>query len=107
MPDLSSSAPPSLATGPVLWLVLVLLAAALGLDMVLSSHWTDPLGEPGTWVLFGVLTGAVLRHFGQRRARKRVEDGQEDGQEDGRRLRRLSLLVWGLSALGGLVSLFL
>jgi hypothetical protein len=101
--DLSSSAPPSLATGPVLWLVLVLLAAALGLDMVLSPHWTDPLGEPGTWVLFGVLTGAVLRHFGQRRARK----GAEDGQEDGRRLRRLSLLVWGLSALGGLVSLFL
>jgi len=83
----------------VLGLVLALLTAALVLDMALAEPWTAPFGDPGTWVLLGVLVGAGLRGLGMWWAR---QDGGSDVL-----LRRLSLVVWGMAALGGLVSVFL
>lgn len=88
---------PDLATWPVFGVIVLLLLAALVLEIALSSSWTDPFREPGTWVLVGVAVGFVLRGGGHWWARR-------GGQEE-QTLRRMSLVVWLLAALGGLVSL--
>jgi hypothetical protein len=88
---------PDLATWPVFCTIVALLVGALLLDIVLSAHWTDPFTESGTWVLIGVVVGVMLRGLGAWRAR-RGWGGEE-------RLRRASLVVWGVAALGGLISL--
>ncbi len=93
------SALPDLATWPVFGVIIALLLGALVLDVVLSPHWTEPFREPGTWVLLGVVVGFALRGVGQWRARR--ERGGEQV------LRRLSLAVWAVAALGGLLSLLL
>lgn len=90
---------PDLATWPVFGVIVFLLTGALALDAVLSSHWTDPFGESGTWVLIGVVVGGVLRGLGQWLA--------QPESRVARMLRRLSLAVWTAAALGGLVSLML
>lgn len=90
---------PDLATWPVFGVIVLLLLAALVLEIALSSSWTDPFMEPGTWVLIGVATGFVLRGAGHWWAHR---GGQREQM-----LRRMSLAVWLVAALGGLVSLFL
>jgi len=67
--------------------------------MVLAPHWTDPFREPWTWVLIGVAVGVALRSLGRILG--------EEGRPGGGRLRRLSLGVWIVTALGGLISLLL
>lgn len=83
----------------VLGVVLALLTGALVLDVVLSSHWTGPFREPGTWVLIGVVAGVAIRGVGQQLARQ--------GRKGQATCRRLSLAVWMIAALGGLISLIL
>jgi len=90
---------PDLATWKVFIVIVALLLAALGLEILLSPHWTDPFTEPGTWVIIGVGTGMALRALGGWLAR-RGRPGEET-------LRRMSLAVWIAAALGGLVGLFL
>jgi len=88
---------PDLATWPVFGVIVLLLLAALVLEIVLSSHWTDPFREPGTWVLIGVAVGFVLRGGGHWWARR--------GGQGEQTLRKMSLAVWLVAALGGLASL--
>lgn len=90
---------PDLATWKVFAVIVALLMAALVLEILLASHWTDPFTEPGTWVVIGVGAGLVLRALGGWLARR-----ERPGEET---LRRLSLAVWIAAALGGLVGLFL
>lgn len=94
---------PDLATWPVFGVIVLLLLAALVLEIALSSSWTDPFMEPGTWVLIGVATGFVLRGAGHWWAH-RGRQGDRGGQGE-QMLRRVSLAVWLVAALGGLVSL--
>ncbi|MFB6279518.1 MAG: hypothetical protein ABEK75_08425 [Salinibacter sp.] len=91
------SAFPDLATWPVFCTIVALLVGALAIDIALAAHWSDPFAEAGTWVLMGVVVGVGLRALGAWRSRQGL------GGDD--RLRRLSLAVWGATALGGLVSL--
>ena len=93
------SALPDLATWPVFAVIIVLLLAALVLEVMISSSWTEPFREPSTWVLIGVVVGVLLRGVGQWLGRRELR-----GEET---LRRLSLAVWIVTALGGLVSLLL
>lgn len=88
---------PDLATWPVFGVIVGLLLAALVLEIALSSHWSDPFREPSTWVLIGVALGFVLRGLGHWRGR-RGRSGEEI-------LRRMSLGVWAVTALGGVLSL--
>lgn len=88
---------PDLATWPVFGVIVLLLLAAFVLEIALSSHWTDPFTEPGTWVLIGVAVGFMLRGLGHWRGRRGLR-----GEEV---LRKLSLWIWAVTALGGLVSL--
>ena len=88
---------PDLATWPAFGVIVGLLLAALVLEIALSSHWTDPFREPGTWVLVGVATGFVVRGLGRWRGRR--------GRPGEQALRRMSLGVWAVTALSGLASL--
>jgi hypothetical protein len=88
---------PDLATWPVFGVIVGLLLAALVLEIALSSHWTDPFREPGTWVLIGVAVGFGLRGLGHWR-------GWRDRRGE-QTLRWMSLGVWAVTALGGLASL--
>jgi len=97
MKRFNRSALPDLATWPVLGTIVLLLVGALGLDIALAAHWSDPFRESSTWVLIGVVVGGVLRGAGAWRTR------QGRGGDD--RLRRAGLVVWGVAALGGLVGL--
>jgi len=90
---------PDLATWKVFTVIVALLLAALVLEILLSSHWTDPFTDPGTWVVIGVGMGLALRAVGGWLGR-RGRPGEET-------LRRVSLVVWIAAALGGLVGLFL
>jgi hypothetical protein len=90
---------PDLATWPVFCTIVALLVGALVFEIALATHWSEPFTESSTWVLIGVVVGAILRGVGVWRSRRGW------GGED--RLRRASLLVWGTAALGGLVSLLL
>jgi len=83
-------------TGPLLWWVLGLLGAALVLEFYVSDPWTDPLREPNNWVLIGVFVGFAFRLAGQR-----LRDRDRDGA---RALRWTSLVVWTLTAGGGLLA---
>ncbi|HKL87529.1 MAG TPA: hypothetical protein VJ884_00895 [Salinibacter sp.] len=83
-------------TGPLLWWVLVLLGAALGLEFYVAIPWTAPFRDPGTWVLIGVFVGFALRITGRR---LQAKSGSAE-----RALRWASLLVWGAAAVGGLVA---
>ncbi|MFB6273256.1 MAG: hypothetical protein ABEL51_10230 [Salinibacter sp.] len=93
----ADSSTPSLATWSILRIVLVLLVAALVLEMVLASQWTEPFWESSTWVLIGVVVGGALRGLGRVLAQR-----QRTGAL---LLRRLSLGIWIVAAFGGLVSL--
>lgn len=88
---------PDLATWPVFGVIVGLLMAALVLEIVLSPNWSDPFMEPSTWLLIGVAIGFVLRGLGHRRGRR--------GLRGEKTLRRMSLWVWAMTALGGFVSL--
>ena len=88
---------PDLATWRVFSVIVSLLLAALVLEIALSTHWSDPFRESSTWVLIGVGIGFVLRGVGHWRGR-RGHSGEET-------LRRMSLGVWVVTAVGGLVSL--
>jgi hypothetical protein len=88
---------PDLATWPVFAIIVGLLLAALVLEIVLSAHWSDPFMEPGTWVLIGVALGFVLRGLGHWRGRRGLRGEQT--------LRQTSLVIWAVTALGGLLSL--
>lgn len=78
-------------------MIVALLLGALALEIALSPHWTDPFRESETWVLVGVGLGMAFRAVGGWLAR-RGRPGEET-------LRRLSLAVWAVAALGGLVGL--
>ena len=93
----NSSMLPDLATWRVFGVIVALLLAALVLEIALSSHWADPFRESSTWVLIGVAVGFVVRGVGHWRGR-RGHFGEET-------LRRMSLGIWAVTALGGLVSL--
>ncbi len=88
-----------MASWRVFSVIVVLMLGALALEIVLSSHWTDPFRESETWVLLGVGLGMACRALGGWLAR-RGWSGEET-------LRRLSLAVWVAAALGGLVGLLL
>lgn len=98
--DGSNQSPlPDLATWRVFGVILALLFGALVLEAVLSPHWTDPFRDPGTWVLIGVVIGVVFRGAGRVLTRW--------GYEGEARFRWLSVAVWSLALLVGLVSLLL
>lgn len=90
---------PDLATWPVLYTIIGLLLGALALEVALSSHWTDPFREMETWVLIGVVTGVALRVAGRWLTRR--------GRRGEDTLRWLSLAVWTVTAMGGLIGLLL
>jgi hypothetical protein len=81
---------------PLLWWVLVLLGAALGLEVYIAVPWTTPFTDPSTWVLIGVLVGFVLRLAGRRL--------RAAGQGWRRALRWASVAVWTAAAGGGLLA---
>ncbi len=81
---------------PILWWVLVLLGAALVLEVYIAVPWTEPFFAPSTWVLIGVFVGFALRLAGKRL--------REAGRAGGKTLRWISVAVWTLSAGGGLVA---
>jgi len=91
--------PPDLASWRVFSVIVALLLGALGLEIALASHWTDPFRESETWVLVGVGVGMAFRAVGGWLARR-----DWPGEET---LRRLSLGVWVAAALGGLLGLLL
>lgn len=81
---------------PLLWWVLVLLGAALVLEVYIAVPWTAPFTDPSTWVLIGVFVGFALRLAG-----RRLSAAGGGGE---RVLRWISLAVWALSAGGGLLA---
>lgn len=81
---------------PLLWWVLVLLGAALVLEVYIEVPWSAPFTDPGTWVLIGVFVG-----FGVRLAGRRLGAAGRSGE---RILRWVSVVVWSLSAAGGLLA---
>ena len=97
MPESSESPVPTLATWSMLKAVLVLLMGALVIEIALAPHWTQPFQEPGTWILIGVVVGVALRGLGRVLSRR-----QKHGEA---LMHRLSLGVWIVTALGGLISL--
>ena len=78
---------------------LGLLVAALCLELYVSQSWTQPLQDPGTWVLLGVLLGLGFRALGRRRAAR--------GASGAALLRWMSIGTWGLSVIAGLLGWFL
>lgn len=97
--EATDSSSPFFAPWSVLRIVLILLVAALMLDVALASEWTDPFRKSGTWILVGVTVGVALRGLGG-------NQGERERQGDDL-WRRLSLGVWIVTALGGLISLLL
>lgn len=83
-------------TGPLLWWVLGLLGAALGLEFLIAVPWTAPFADPGTWVLIGVFVGFALRVTG-----RHLQASDYGGELI---LRWASLVVWALAAVGGLLA---
>lgn len=81
---------------PLLWWVLVLLGAALILEIYVAVPWTAPFTDPGTWVLIGVFVG-----FGVRLAGRRLSAAGRSGESV---LRWVSVAVWTLAAVGGLLA---
>ena len=93
----NGSAPePLFSSNTALQWALGLLVAALLLEIILARSWTDPLHDPGTWVLFGVLIGWGLRILDRRRAALAAPGEQA--------LRWASILVWTATLIGGLLG---
>ena len=91
-----STPEPLFSSNTALQWALGLLVAVLLLEVVLARRWTDPLRDPGTWVLFGVLTGWGLRILARRRPASASPGGQT--------LRWASVLVWLATLVGGLLG---
>lgn len=81
-------------TGPLFWWVLALLGLALLLEFYVAVPWTEPLTEPSTWVLFGVLLGVALRLTGEQYPEETTA---------ARGLRWASFVAWCVSAVVGLL----
>lgn len=91
-----STPEPLFSSNTALQWALGLLLAALLLEITLARNWTDPLQDPGTWMLFGVLSGWGLGIL----ARRRLALARPGGQA----LRWASVLVWTATLVGGLLG---
>ena len=96
MSDLLSHDAEQFDPEPLLWWVLVLLGTALVLEVYIAVHWTEPFTEVGNWVLIGVFVGFALRLIG-----RRLRASDRRGEQ---LLRWASVVVWALSAGGGLFA---
>lgn len=92
----SHTVPEPFDPDPLLRWVLGLLVVAFILELYVSEPWTEPFFDWDTWVLFGIFLG-----FGFRLLARRLGETRGVWQEA---FRRAGLVVWAVSAVGGLLA---